>query len=307
MSEIAVKTEKPTRPVMRYHGGKYNLAKWIISHFPKHHIYTEAFCGAASVLMQKERCYSECINDLCGEVVNVFRVLRDKTSAEALREQLYLTPFAHAEFELAYQPSGEAVEQARRTIVKSFMGFGSSAIGARSAASAGFRPGSNFYRKPSTGFRANASRSGTIPAHDWSRYPDVIPAFVERLRGVVIENKDASAIIKQHDTERTLHYVDPPYPKVTRGDKGDDYTFEMSDEQHRELAATLQAVKGMVILSGYASALYDEELFPDWHRVERPTMADGARPRIEVLWLNASAHHALKRLRAPLFNEDLSA
>src|SRR4051812_9090481 len=199
--------DKPTRPVLRYHGGKWKLASWIISHFPDHHIYTEAYCGAASVLMQKERCYSECINDLCGEVVNVFRVLRDEASAEALRDSLYLTPFAKAEFELAYQSSDDPLEQARRTIVKSFMGFGSAAIGARSASAAGFRPGSNFYRKPSTGFRANATRSGTIPAHDWSRYPTCIPAFIERLRGVVIENKEAAVIIKQHDTERTLHYV----------------------------------------------------------------------------------------------------
>jgi DNA adenine methylase len=71
----------------------------------------------------------------------------------------------------------------------------------------------------------------------------------------------------------------------------------MSDEQHRELAARLQLVKGMVVLSGYPSALYDE-LYAGWHRVEKPALADGARPRTEVLWLNASAQAGLEAQRA---------
>lgn len=276
------------RPVVRYHGGKWNLAPWIISHFPEHRIYVEPYCGGASVMMRKPRVYSECINDLNGEIVNLFKVLRDESTAAELRKRLYLTPFAHDEFREAYQPIGDEIEQARRTVIKGFMGFGSAAITSASARSAGFRPGSNHYISPSTGFRANSNRSGTVPAHDWANYPDAIPAMVERLRGVVIESKDAVRVMLQHDTDNTLHYVDPPYPKSTR-DKGSDYSHEMTDDDHRELAKVLRSLKGKVVLSGYPCEMYDKELFSDWRRVERPHLADGARKRTEVLWMNFEA------------------
>lgn len=276
---------KVKRPVVRYHGGKWNLAPWIISHFPEHRIYVEPFCGGASVLLRKSRCYSECINDLNGEMVNLFRVLRDANKAERLRREMYLTPFSHDEFREAYQPTEDDVERARRTVIKGFMGFGSAAITAGSARSAGFRPGSNHYITPNTGFRANSNRSGTVPAHDWANYPDCIPAMVERLRGVVIENKDALRVMVQHDTENTLHYVDPPYPQSTR-DRGSDYSHEMTDADHVALAQMLRSLKGKVVLSGYPCELYDKGLYADWQRVERPHLADGARKRIEVLWMN---------------------
>src|SRR5690606_2023702 len=189
-------------------------------------------------------------------------------------------------------------ETARRTIVKAFMGFGSAAITSVSARAAGFRPGSNYYVNPTTGFRANSNRSGTVPAHDWANYPEQIPAFIERLRGVVIENRDASDAMKQHDTPDTLHYVDPPYVPETR-DKGKDYSHEMTEDDHRQLAETLHGLSGMVVLSGYPSRLYDEDLYADWHRVERDHLADGARSRTEVLWINRAA--AMGQIAQSLF------
>src|SRR5262245_6362382 len=117
----------PARPVMRYHGGKFRLAPKIIAQFPPHRIYVEPYCGAASVLMRKERSFAEVINDLDGEVVNVFRVLRDRDQAARLRDLVTLTPWARAEFELCYEPSDDPVEQARRTIARGFMAHGSTA------------------------------------------------------------------------------------------------------------------------------------------------------------------------------------
>lgn len=132
-----------------------------------------------------------------------------------------------------------------------------------------------------------------------SHFPQHIEPLTERLRGVVIENKDACAVMLQHDSPVTLHYADPPYVFDTRSmanpycKKG--YRHEMTDDQHRQLAVTLMELRGMVVLSGYACPLYDSDLYADWHRVERPALADGARPRTEVLWINDVAWRALDR------------
>lgn len=267
------------RPVLRWHGGKWILAPWIISHFPEHRVYTEVFGGAASVLMRKPRAYSEVYNDLDGEVVNLFRVLRDEVLAGQLVSALRLTAFARDEFNLAYEPSVDPLERARRLVAVSFMGFGSNAHNTSSR----------------TGFRANSNRSGTTPAHDWANYPESLGITIQRLRGVVIENRPAVDILSQHDGLETLHYVDPPYVHSTRDSAVNqkDYRFELTDADHRELASRLHGLKGMVVLSGYPCELYDRILYPTWHRVERESLADGARKRVEVLWLNPAAHDKL--------------
>lgn len=263
----------PTRPVIRYHGGKWKLAPWIISHFPAHRIYVEPFGGAGSVLLRKPRAYAEVYNDLDGEVVNLFRVLRDPDQAQTLRRLLYLTPFAREEFVLSYTPTDDPIEHSRRTVARAFMGFGSSAHNASKA----------------TGFRANSNRSGTTPAHDWANWPDVIPALVERLHGVVIENRPALEVIRQHDGPETLYYVDPPYVHGTRKPRqAKNYRHEMTDTDHRELAAALHACRGMVVISGYRCPLYDE-LYAGWARIDRSTYADGGSPRTETLWLSPTA------------------
>jgi DNA adenine methylase len=254
---------KLTRPIVRYHGGKWKLAPWIISHFPAHRCYVEPFGGGGSVLLRKPRSYAEVYNDLDREIVNVFRTARDQ--GFELKRQLETTPFSREEFEDSYTPSKGPITQARKTIVRAFMGFGSNA----------------HLRK--TGFRSNSNRSGTTPAHDWANYSQVLPVLIERLQGVVIENKDALAVMWQHDAPTTLHYVDPPYVKSTR-DKGGDYRHEMTDDDHRALASALNNLAGMVIVSGYDCPLYSE-LFAGWRRVEKSAHADGARERTEVLWM----------------------
>lgn len=264
---------EPARPVLRWHGGKWRLAPWIIGHFPAHSVYVEPFGGAGSVLMRKPRAYAEIWNDLDGEVVNLFRVLRSD-DADRLVFSLRLTPFARSEFAEAYEPCVEPIERARRLVIRSFMGFGSN--------------GHNRL----TGFRANSNRSGTTPAHDWVNYPDSLVTVIERLQGVTVENKDAKAVMTQHDAASTLHYVDPPYVMATRSDVGADYAHEMDDAAHAELLAFLPTLKGMVVLSGYPSPSYDAAL-PCWRRVERKALADGAKERTEVLWLNPRCAAAL--------------
>lgn len=171
------------RPILRWHGGKWILAPWILRHLPRHRVYVEPFGGAASVLLRKPRSYAEIYNDLDGEVVNLFRVARDR--GDELRRAIELTPFSRDEFTSSYHETPDALEQARRTVVRSFMGFGS-----------------NSHNKP-TGFRANSNRSGTTPAHDWKNYPSSLADVIERLRGVCIENRDAADVML-HDIRRAL-------------------------------------------------------------------------------------------------------
>lgn len=285
---------EPTRPVLRYHGGKWMLAPWVLQHFPPHRVYTEPYSGAASILMRKPRAeLVEVYNDLDGEIVSLFRVLRDPEQAARLGELLRLTPFAREEFALSYEPADDPVEQARRTVVRSMQGFGSnSASGMKS------------------GFRANGNRQTAHPASDWVNYAPAVAAFTERLQGVVIENRMAIDIIRQHDQPTTLHYCDPPYVHdtrsvhTTRTSKG--YRHEMTDDDHRELAEVLRNCDGMVIVSGYPSPLYDE-LYDGWHVSERAALADGGKngraERTEVLWINDACMAALERSRGGLFAE----
>ncbi len=264
-------TVAPKRPIVRYHGGKWMLAPWIISHLPAHRVYVEPFGGGGSVLLRKARSYAEVYNDLDGEIVNLFRVARDH--GDELRQKLELTPFSRTEFVESYEQSDDPIEQARRTVFRSFAGFGSAAVSGKA-----------------TGFRNNSNRSGTTPAHDWANYPHKgLTPIIQRLQGVVIECMDAFELFPRFDAPDTLFYVDPPYVHDTRArgnpycDKGQ-YRYEMTDADHERLAEVLHGVRGSVVLSGYRCELYDR-LYSGWHRIDRASHADGARDRTESLWL----------------------
>ncbi len=274
-----------TRPPVRWHGAKFLMSRQIIPYLPPHRLYTEAFGGGAGVLLHKPRSHAEIYNDLDDDIVGLFRTLQDPAQACRLVELLRLTPFARREFEIAHEWSDDPTERARRLVILSFMGFGSNA---HSATGRGHH---------STGFRSNSHRSGTTPARDWENLPDAYGAIIERMRGVVIEHRDAAVILQRHDAPTSLHYVDPPYVHETRsmfkGGKSA-YRHELDEEGHRRLLQTLRGLAGMVVLSGYAHPLYDHSL-SDWKRLEFAAMADGARPRTEVLWINPAAAAALER------------
>jgi DNA adenine methylase len=265
----------PSRPVLRYHGGKWRIAPWIIAHLPEHRVYVEPFGGGASVLMRKPRSDFEVYNDLDADVVNVFRVLRDRESAAELRRLLALTPWARGEFEASYERSPDPVEQARRTIVRCFMAHGSTS---RRRGRTGFRAGSHPGR-----------RGGGFG--DWRGYHDALDSFTDRLHGVVIESRAAVDVIARYDASDALIYADPPYPVDTRssircdGDTERAYAHDLSDDDHRELAGVLHQSRAAVIVSGYPCRLYDDELYAGWRREERKARADGGRARTEVVWI----------------------
>lgn len=261
------------RPALRYHGGKWRLAPWIIAHFPAHRIYVEPFGGAASVLLRKPRSCAEVYNDLDGEVVGLFRVLRDPAAAARLAEMVKLTPFSREEYDSAHESADDPVEQARRTLVKAWMGFGSGALVESSA-----------------GFRVSLTERRHTPL-EWSQFGLVIPAFATRLEGVLIEHRPAVDIIARHDAPDALHYIDPPYVGEVRGARHR-YRHEMDASGHVALAAQLNALGGMVVLSGYDSPQY-ADLYRSWETRRRPSRDAHGNERTEVLWLNPACAAAL--------------
>lgn len=277
-----------TRPALRYHGGKFRLAKWVMQFFPPHRIYTEAFGGAAGVLLQKPRCHGEVYNDLDGNVVAFFRCLQQPALRDQLVQAITLTPYARAEFELAWEPTDDLVERARRTAIRAQMGFGSAGA-----------------TKGSTGLRTDTMRRYSTAQMDWAAYPPVLLDVAERFQQVLIENRPAVDVLRQHDSPETLHFVDPPYVHSTREMRGANgcYRHEMADDEHAQMLLDLGELSGMVVLSGYGSDLYAGAL-PGWisHQTKaRISAGRGTAIRTEVVWLNPACSKALDRATGGLF------
>ncbi|WP_369427458.1 DNA adenine methylase [Providencia sp. PROV236] len=258
-------------PAIRYHGGKFRLAPWVISHFPDHRCYVEPFGGAASVLLRKPRSEAEVYNDLDDEIVNLFRVLRDKDQAEKLIDACLLTPYSRTEFNCAYDVSGCPIERARKTIVRATMGFGSAGA-----------------TKGKTGFRLDTKRNSATAQKIWTRAPENLLAVVERMQGVLIENRDAVQCMKDHDTASTLHFIDPPYLHETRSMRSETYRYEMNEWGHQQLITVAGQLSGKVIICGYDNDLYNGQL-SGWRKEAKTTAANGhagSVKRTECLWLN---------------------
>jgi DNA adenine methylase len=220
----------PTRALLRYFGGKWAIAPWVLSHLPPHRIYCEPFGGAASILLRKPRSRIEVYNDLDGEIVDIFRVAQDPESCGALARRLRRTPYARREFELAFQGSSDPVIRAQRAITRAYQAFHHEAL---------FNP------RKTTFADARHRTSNHCKAHEWASYPRCLAAISRRLRGVVIECRAAQDVIRAQDSPDTLFFVDPPYLPSTRSQAG--YRCEMTEQEHQELLEQLRNVRGMVV------------------------------------------------------------
>lgn len=276
---------KITRPVTRYFGGKFRLRQWIASHIPPRTAYIEPYAGGFSVGMFTGRVGTEVYNDLDEGICNLFRVLRDPAKSAELARRLALTPYARSEFDWSYTDPIDDIDQAHKLAVRSAMGHGGDA--ATRSCRSGFRV-----------MRRERGKFGSSPAQEWATFPPEIQKFCTRLAGVVIENRPALEIIERFDSPETAIYCDPPYVLDTRSmmqgkaRKGHGYRHEMSDADHRDLAATLNNCKSMVVLSGYPSALYDE-LYEDWQKITCKATIEGGAERTEAIWLNTACSTAL--------------
>jgi DNA adenine methylase len=254
-------------PILRYPGSKWRLAPWIAAQLPVHRVYLEPFFGSGAVFFSKPPAPSEVVNDLSGEVVNLFRVVREQP--EALAAAVEMTPWAREEYEAAHEEAGDPLERARRFLVRSWQGFGA-------------RQG----QKP--GWRHDAAGLGHGPvALRWRGLPDRILAACGRLLHAQIENRPAVEVIRRYADPAVLVYADPPYLPETRTEHAH-YAHEMSREDHEALLGALLAHPGPVVLSGYASALYDDAL-RGWRRVTAPGFSEAGAKREEVLWVNRAS------------------
>lgn len=249
--------------ILKYPGGKWIISEWIIAHFPRHKVYCEPYFGSGAVFFRKEPTYIETINDIDGNIVNLFHVCREQP--EALARAIEFTPFSREEFINCHDMTdGDAVERARRTLVRYHQSFGTS------------NSSKNSWRNVQT---YGGPRCATM----WNNLPEIIIECCERLKNAQIENINALELIKRYDDENTLIYCDPPYPQGTRKRKM--YAHEMSDDEHAELLLTLQRSRSKVIISSYDNELYNDML-DGWRTDEKPTIAQMGRHRIEKIWMN---------------------
>lgn len=271
-----IATTQVKRPALRFYGGKWKIASWIIEYFPPHLNYIEPCSGACSVLLQKPRSVLETVNDLDGRITTFFRTLRDRPNE--LIQKIQLTLWARAEYELSLRPCQDEIEQARRFYISCWMSYNGGT-------------GDNprlFGWRHTTDSRSRLPASFDIINHGLNQ-------ITQRLQGVQIENEDYKKIIRAYDNDAALIYLDPPYVAETRTNNVDWYAHEWSDNDHIEAAGLLHQTQGYVVVSGYACPLYTE-LYETrgWQRVDKESQTNSGGKRIESLWLSPRTAEALR-------------
>jgi DNA adenine methylase len=280
-------------PPLKWHGGKHYVAAHVLAVMPPHLHYVEAYFGGGQVLFARDPAdrrlwwpglssdgrktdgVSEVANDLHGDLMNLYATLKNPATFEQLAHRLDLTLHSQQEWEasrdLLAGQGGGPVERAaalftccRQSLSGRMKGFA-----------------------PTVRTRLRGGRNDGVNA--WWNAVDGLEAVHLRLRDVKILNRPALEVIRAEDTPATLFYLDPPYlPETRTAPKV--YALEMTRQDHQALLDVLGAVKGRVILSGYANSLYDAAL-AGWNRRDIDIAnhaAGGASKRrmTECLWVN---------------------
>lgn len=242
------------KPVFPWYGGKHYLVPKLLSLLPPHKVYVEVFGGAANLLLAKPPSPVEIYNDIDGDLVNFFRVLRDPRKFKKFYRRAVLTPYARGEWEFCaatFSECGDEVERAHRFYVAVCMGFSG-------------LPNAGWSHTVSTsrrGMAATASR--------WLSRLEHLPEIHSRFMRVQVENLDFRELIPAYDSPETLFYLDPPYVPDTRREKST-YRYEMSLGDHEDLVSLLLKLKGAAVLSGYAHEVYGPLEEAGWQRHDFP-------------------------------------
>lgn len=261
--------------IFKYPGSKWSIADWIIQHFPEHHSYLEPFFGSGAILFNKKRSPIETVNDLDGYVTNLFSWIRD--DPEQLARMVYWIPYARDSYdraikickdELHVMDKAQSLVCAAAFCAKTMMGYG-------------FRT-----NESKVGFKRDIQgREAAYAANGWKNLPDKILKSAERLRGIQIENRPAVKLIQEFRFQNVLIYADPPYVLSARSCQRAMYKHEMTDDDHAELLEELSRHPGPVVISGYASKLYDD-LLRNWYREEIRVRDQIGNKKQEVIWMN---------------------
>lgn len=262
---ILIEKGKKMNAIIKYPGSKWSIADWIIRFFPEHHSYLEPFLGSGAVLFKKPRSNIETVNDLDGNVINLFEWI--KKDPERLAYEIYWTPYARQVYEDAcVAVPDDSLEKAVNFYIRLNMGHGFRTNGEK------------------VGWKIDVQgRERAYASQDWVYLPEKIIQAAERLRGVQIENRPAAELIQRFNYPNVLVYNDPPYVLSTR--HGKQYRFEMDDKEHNNLLDVLLAHKGPVMISGYDNSLYNDRL-RGWHREETTCYSQVASKKKECLWMN---------------------
>lgn len=231
------------RSPLIWFGGKSKVAHHIISRMPDHTCYVEPFGGAAHVIAQKPPVYSEVYNDIDGEVVNFLIVARSEP--DRFQHACDSLPYSRAIYEKwkREEPPNDDFERAVRFFYVNRSGIANG--------------NSDSAFSTDTGWRHSKEHN---TARTYRSACEIIPAFADRMKSVMIDNRDFRDIIRVYDAPYTLFYVDPPYIGREKY-----YAGGFMEQDHRDLAEMLNRIKGKAIISYYDDALLDE-LYPGWTR-----------------------------------------
>ncbi|MCR6111783.1 DNA adenine methylase [Bacillus sp. A301a_S52] len=259
--------------VLHYPGSKWRLANWIIDHMPDHKTYLEPFFGSGAILFNKPRTKVETVNDIDGEVVNLFKVIREKS--EEFTYLINYTPYAREEYDNSYDEANHDVERARRFLTRCWQSIGGKT-------------------SDKTGWRSIIDPNGPYPPKDFDNLPRRVIEVAERLKNVQIENQDFEQLLERYRRPEVLIYADPPYLSQTRTNRH--YKYEMSEYEHEILLDYLNDHPGPVLLSGYEHHIYNHYL-SEWKKETMSSNSEAGAKKKEVLWINPVAAEHIYGLR----------
>lgn len=252
-----------------YLGSKYSILPWLLPLLPETKSFVEVFGGSMVVTMNRKPSPIETYNDINGEVVNFFRMLREKP--EELITALYLTPHSRKEYESAWMdPADTPLEQARKFFVRlrqSFLATGSQ----------------NRQKGWESSIRESRCKISEAVNKNLNSVENLWKV-VRRIKEVQIECRPWQKIMEFYDTPETLLYLDPPYDREKRSG-GSDYKHDFTEKDHIELHDIAIKCKSRVAVSGYDSD-FMKELWSDYFYIPGPARKNNRSNRQvrESLW-----------------------